>query len=909
MQDNVIKRKTEIISFLKKHKERLSYLGLVLLILVGFWIRTRNLFLLTDETTGKFIPVDPDASLFLRYAKYVLENGQLMINDLMRYYPIGYSNLDEFNFLSHFIVYFYKFLHFFNSNITIEYADVIFPPITFGIALIFFYLLVRRLFDFRVAFLASAFLAFMPSFLFRTNSGVGDKEALGIVFFFAALYFYVLAVKSKHKYGFTYGLVSGIFTAILGSIWGGVNFIFLILGLTTLTRAMLQNINKREFYSYICWWLTTFLLLNIFYPKYYSFKSIIISFTSQITLIALVAGLVHLIINKLNNLNLKERLKADKYPIVIISTILFGLFGLLFFPFYFAIFWYKGGLEFYLTFFYTEFIGLFSFILKPFSQDIWSITIAENVPVYLTDLVKNFGLIFLITLFISSIFLFYNMFKDLKKRKFIFTFYYSLFLIAFFFSKYSQSSSLDGISNYSGFIFYASIIIFGMIFLGYFLFSFYINKKEFKIAITKEDEEYNKELEKDKDLFKVFKEIPFDNLFLLFWFLIIAFAARNAFRILFIFVPIVSILVSFFLIYIYDFYSQTNDKLLKFFSFSLLILLIFMPFVQGSLVNDAIKIIEKAKSVNSIFDPQWQNTMKFVRENTPTESVFSNWWDYGYLIQTFGERATLSDGGNARGGINYYIGRYLLTGKNRAEALGLLRTHNATHLLITSEEIGKYLSFSSIASDENMDRRSHIPIFVLNPEIKKETYPNKTVVFSYLYKGAFYLEEDLIFNGKFFPTGKAVILGSIVSFRDSGGEISIKQPIIVVSYNGVMEEIPLNCLYFQNTEYVFSNNGLNSYGGCLRIIPSVNENTEVNNLGASLFLSQKVRNSFFTQLYLFDKDEATSEEFKGFNKIYDGTQQGFGLIYDERFKKVWGPIKIWGLSYDSSIKINSSLLN
>ena len=279
-------RKEKLFNFLKDFKEDFGFIALILLVIASFKIRTSNLPLLKDVTNGVYIPGDPDAAAFLRYAKYILENGSLMANDLMRYYPFGYSNLQEFSFLSHFIVYLYKFLHFFNSSITLEYVDVIFPAITFGAALIFFYLLVRKLFDFRVALLASAFLAFMPPFLYRTISGVGDKEALGIVFFFSAFYFYVLAVKSSRKLGYLLGILSGLATALLGSVWGGVNFIFLIIGGTMIIKLITNNLEKREFYAYALWWFTTFILLNRLYHSYYSFKAIFISFTSQITFVA-----------------------------------------------------------------------------------------------------------------------------------------------------------------------------------------------------------------------------------------------------------------------------------------------------------------------------------------------------------------------------------------------------------------------------------------------------------------------------------------------------------------------------------------------------------------------------------------------------------------------------------------------
>ena len=39
----------------------------------------------------------------------------------------------------------------------------------------------------------------------------------------------------------------------------------------------------------------------------------------------------------------------------------------------------------------------------------------------------------------------------------------------------------------------------------------------------------------------------------------------------------------------------------------------------------------------------WPNTLSWIRTETPTDSIILSWWDYGYWIQTLGERTTLVD--------------------------------------------------------------------------------------------------------------------------------------------------------------------------------------------------------------------------------------------------------------------------
>ncbi len=869
------RRKEKILQILKYYKEDFGFLGLLVLIIVGFKIRISNLSYLKDAATGRYIPGDPDAAAFLRYAKYILENGKLMDIDLMRYYPLGYSNLDEFNFLSHFIVYLYKFLHFFNLEVTLEYVDVIFPAITFGAALIFFYLLVRKLFDFRAALLASAFLTFSPPFLYRTLSGVGDKEALGIVLFFAALYFYILSVKSEHKYGYLHGITSGFFTALLGSVWGGVNFIFLILGGTIIVKTITDHLEKKYFYAYSLWWLSSFILLNKFYNYYYGFRSILMATTIQITVLGLLSGLVYYLIKEKNIFNLKEKINPEKYPLGLISFLGVSLFGLIV-----LVILYKP------IFIYDKILNVFIDLTRPFSRNRWALTVAESQQPYVNSWFGQFGDYYIYLMLIGSSLLFYECFKNLRKHKWILTSAYTIFVLSFIFSRYSGNSILNGQSTFSLVLYIGSLISFNLFILGYFIYGFY----------------------KDREIYRAFKNIDKTYVFVLVWFLITTIGARSAVRLFFLFVPATAVLVAYALIKGLDFGLYNKNNLLKIGSILVVGILIFAPFVQGSLVERGKATINSAKYIGPSFDQQWQIAMNWVRENTPKDSVFAHWWDYGYWVQTFGERATLSDGGNARGAINYFIGRHLLTGRNRTEALELLKTHNATHLLISSDEIGKYTAFSSIGSDEYYDRYSYIPTFIMNPAESNEARDEegKNIV-SHLYRGGFNLDEDFSFKGKLFPDSSSLIAGVVLTVKElENGVGDISPPTAILFYNEERTDVPVSCVFFNGQEYTFEIE--DAYKGCLVIVPYVAGNGKVNLLGAALLLSPNTRNTLFAQLYLFDKDGKTHKEWEGFEKAYDDST-GAALVYYERFGRLLGPLKIWEIYYGPEIKENPIYLS
>ena len=170
-------RKTKVFTFLKENKNKVSYAALALIIFIGAYIRTSNLKLLKDKF---LLALDP--YLFYRYAEYIVEHGQLMALDVMRYVPLGYNPAAEGgSFVSYLVAYAYKFVSIFMPNLTLMKFDILYPVLAFIPAMIFFYLLVKRLFNYRVALLSTAFLVVLPDFLYRTMAGFSEKEPLGLL--------------------------------------------------------------------------------------------------------------------------------------------------------------------------------------------------------------------------------------------------------------------------------------------------------------------------------------------------------------------------------------------------------------------------------------------------------------------------------------------------------------------------------------------------------------------------------------------------------------------------------------------------------------------------------------------------------------------------------------------------------
>ncbi len=851
--DALEQRKERLSNYLKDKYNYFVYIILAFLIWFGYYIRTRNLDLLKDVTTGKYIPLALDPFVFLRYVRYILEHGALMVNDVMRYYPKGFDPRAEFSFLSNFVVYLFKFLNTFNSGLTLEKVHVLYPAIAFAISLIFFFLLVRKLFDYRVALLATTFLVILPTYLYRTMAGFSDKESLAMLFIFMSLYFYVSAWKSKKlQRNLLFGVLSGITTAFAALIWGGTTFVFFTIGLFVLVEVILNKFAKKDFYVYLSWIIPITIILPIY--GNYTLDSLVTSLSTGVAFFALLMGILSFMVREKNIFNLKTRL--SKYPTGLVLFVLTAVVGLVIISIY------SGP-----SYLFERLSSSFTTFISPFSGSRWSLTVAEAHQPYLINLIGNLNSWYFYSVLIASVLLFYEMIRSLKHSKKL-TALYTLFIFSFVFSRYSPDSVLNGVNSLSSFLFVGSLTLFALAWIGIYVYSFY----------------------KDKDLFGQILGMDKTYIFVLIWFLLMVVAARSAVRLFFIFTPITAVLFSYLVFKGVDFLYGVKDNLYKILGYGFIILvvvLLFNGFAKSTFAQSA--------ALGPSYNQQWQHGMSWVRENTPEDSVFAHWWDYGYWVQTGGERATITDGGNTGGAsLNYFMGRNVLTAPNEEDALEFLKTRGATHLLMISDEVGKYPAFSSIGSNYQYDRYSWIGTYSLDLSQTQETRDDVI----YFYGGGSGLDEDMVYNGQLLPRRSTVIYGFFVPMAGSeDGSASIGQPMAVLFYNDQRFDIPVECIFIENQEINFGGEGLK---GCLRFIPSINSNNEANPLGAILYLSERVRNTLFTKLYLY------GEESNNFKLVYNDENSMPLAVYRG---SVIGPLKIWEISYPGHIEENPIYLN
>ena len=875
--DNIKNSVLEIISN-KRYQWIATFIVLVVILMMSSSIRLSNWDLLTDSTSGDKIPLALDPYYFLRVAETIVDNGGgLPEIDEMRSSAEGTAWHPEI--MPRVVVGMWKIANIF-GDYSLRTIDV-FSPVAFyfvGLIVFFFlcYFLTRSKF---AGLISSGLLAFSPAYLYRTMAGFSDHESIGMVALFICLLFYVFALRNFErdwKRTVLYGLGLGFFTSLVLATWGGaITLILMMVPFSFLLYWLLKSEKSVRAISFYLIWVVSSLL----FPAIFNFtlvNSMITRFSTTYGLLSFaVLGFV-LIDSGIGWLIKEKKLKiVEKNQIlwVIGTSIILGGVGLM------AI-----GKN-----IFSVIVEVWRAILFPFGTSRVNLTVAENAQPYLLDWIGQSGSI-IFWLFVFGIFLIgFEFGKAIKSKKhsIFFGLSWVLMISTMLFSRISASSIFNG-ENFISQIIYISGV---GIFVAYFV---WLN------------------------MYKMFDRNKVDTLLvsLMILMFIIVLNGRSAIRTFFLITPFVLLSVGYFVVRIFQYASKNKDEVFRIILWGLF--LVALGGILFSMNTYKDNITNQAKFTGPSANAQWQGAMSWVRDNTDEGGKFAHWWDYGYWVQTLGERPTIGDGGHFQGWFNgnERVGRYLLTTDNPDTAYGLMKTHNVSYLLIDPTDLGKYPAYSKIGSDDDWDRFSMIPVGAIDEKSTQETADGVTTV----YQIGSVVDEDIYYEDIFLPgpsydeygrqSFKSYIGGIVLNVGSEDGKV--EQPMAVYIYNNIQYRIPLRYLYLDGRIVDFGD-GLNA---TFRLIPGVQQSGQgmtINPIGAGIYLSPRTGKSLFAKLYLMDDP---FDEYEDISLVHAEDApvvkamkaQGAAVddfVYYQGFR---GPIKIWDVGYPEGTLIYEEFL-
>lgn len=864
----------------KKFQIGLTVILFLIILISSTMLRVSNLPILKDATTGLYTSNDLDSLYFYRVAETQLTTNPFPAIDALR--SPGYNVAWIPELIDNYLVWNYQVLHFFNNNISFNYAATISAPIFYSIGLILFFILCLLLTKSKTASLiSSAFLAYAPSFLFRSIAGFYDHDHVGVFVLFMLLIATLFAFKKFEKSYVTsvlWGIIVGFFTALVLVSWGGViTFVLVFFPIASLFYYLFNHYDKKKFILfYSIWALFSVLFTPLLGSKAAFMYERFLDSQGIIVLFVLGYAIIDLVVTAFGK---KLEFFREKYHQLYVFGITFvlGILSLIMIG--------KNPL--------ALAVKAWATLIYPFFGDFGSrlsSTVAENSQPYLTDLISQNGNIifwfFILGLTILSI----NLSKNSKNK--INRVILSLSVISLFFAVLFSRYSSTGILNGENFISQGLYLIGGIVFLGGI--GYVYSKEKFTIDI--------------------------ESILLFALAITVVINARAAIRSFFLIAPFIMLFAGYGIFNLLNYFKCSKEETIKniYWLIAVLMGIILLFSFFGNPLNSHAGIYQttatQAKYMGASANDQWQNAMSWTRNNTNSNAIFVHWWDYGYFVQTLGKRATVTDGGHSGGNpADHYIGRYILTTPNPATAYSFMKTWNVSYLLIDPTDMSKYGAFSKIGSNDSWDRISQ---GVASGESSDKDMQETSRGVTRIYNIGTCVDEDITYqsNGsQIFLPGISITktqsmvcnsyLGAIiVEMNEKNGQMEVSQPWGVYVYQNRQYRIPIKNLYFSGKMISFDI-GLNAVAN---IIPRVSQTGDgkisLDRTGAMVYLSPRVFNSLLGKVYVLNDPY---NEYAGL-KIAD-SEDNQAVKY---FKQIWGltddfiyfgglqaPLKIWKVDY------------
>ncbi len=354
------------------------------------------------------------------------------------------------------------------------------------------------------------------------------------------------------------------------------------------------------------------------------------------------------------------------------------------------------------------------------------------------------------------------------------------------------------------------------------------------------------------------------------WFIILVIGTRGAVRVLFALTAPAMAIVGYFIVELYNMIKKkTKDAVY-----------LSTPYmIFGFIMFFAIPLAyQMCLSIYPTYNIFYDDAMQWIKNNTDSNAVFTHWWDYGYWLQTMGERATTVDGGNYHYWRNYDNARYFMSGFNDSENMKTLEEFGyPDYLFFIDDDIGKFYQMSGIG-----ERQTWFDVFKYsgiyeNPftEMNLSIYPKVAVYES----GGALLKEDLRIGNKLLSGSNTFIMYFYVPLKnDSEGNLTLSSPLKAVLYNPLFNTIiaDMNCLCEGS-----NCSEMNDFPGCFQVIPN-----------GGIFIPKLARNMTFTRLYIL------GEEMPRFSLVYENE---IPITYETLSNGYYANIKIFKINYEEAV--------
>ena len=268
---------------------------------IAFWIRILSVDAIPDR---HFTGIDP--YLYYWQASLISEHGQLPERDLHRWLPLGRDLGQTLNLYGYVLAYTHKAITWVFPSVRLYHVSVYMPVVCFCIGLgalsLFLYQTHCLLFSGIVGIL----LATLPGSIERSAAGFGDRDAFCLMLGILAVTTYLVSLQATHRHKRLLWTLASGFTVFLGGIsWEGFGVFLSILIVVEVWR-FLTSETEAGLSVYLLWVLTFVPTLYLASPAYrngYGFAEHLFAFVLVPPVVLLgIRALRHLLLAKVEKL-------------------------------------------------------------------------------------------------------------------------------------------------------------------------------------------------------------------------------------------------------------------------------------------------------------------------------------------------------------------------------------------------------------------------------------------------------------------------------------------------------------------------------------------------------------------------------------------------------------------------------
>ena len=251
----------QMFTYVSKHSG--AWALFITILCVAFWIRIQGVDTIPE---GQF--TSNDAYFYYWNAQIISEQGYLPARDMHRWVPVGRDLEQILSLYSYALAYTHKALSFLFPKLTLYQMTLYVPVVCFciGIAAICFFL--YHTYGLLFASTFGILIATLPGTINRSSAGFCDRDSWCLMLGILVIVIYLASLQTQHRRKrLIFTLASGVIAFLGGLSWEGFGVFLSILLFVELWRFLSSE--TEDDLKYYCFWVICFVpLLFIASPAY-----------------------------------------------------------------------------------------------------------------------------------------------------------------------------------------------------------------------------------------------------------------------------------------------------------------------------------------------------------------------------------------------------------------------------------------------------------------------------------------------------------------------------------------------------------------------------------------------------------------------------------------------------------------